>query len=193
MLTEEEARDLLARYVPLDQGWGAHSLVVARTAATLADALLAARVPVDPTLARVGGTLHDIGRSVTHDSAGHAWAGHELLTAREEPTLARFCLTHGFGGLAGPEAVLVGWPTGDYRPRTWEERVVAIADGLTHGDRVIVLADRLGSVLERYRETAPPEQYALLLQIEPKMRRLMAEVEAVIGTPVEILCGAERL
>lgn len=193
MVTEHEARELLASYTPLDQGWGAHSLTVARTAGTIADALHAAGVALDPTLARVGGTLHDIGRSVTHDSAGHSWAGHELLTARGEPVLARFCLTHGFGGIAPEEAAIVGWPTADYAPGSWEERAVAIADGLAHGDRIVFLADRLASVLVRYRDSTTPERYALLLGIEPKMRRMMAEVEALTGVPTEILCCATHL
>ena len=47
MMTEGEARALLASHVPLDQTWGAHSVAVARAAGWIAAALLAAGAAVD--------------------------------------------------------------------------------------------------------------------------------------------------
>lgn len=193
MLTEAEARDLLASYIALDESWGVHSVAVSRTAGLLAEALHAAGMPVSPTLARTAGLVHDLGRSVTHHSIGHLEAGCRLLTARGEPELAQVCLRHGFSGLTPEEASLVGWPRADYRPRTWEERVVTVADTLTHGARTVFLAERLASVLERYHDGADPLQYRLLSNIEPKTRLLMAEMAAVIGQPIERLCGAEHI
>lgn len=193
MLSEAEARALLARYVPLDQSWGAHSVAVARGAGIIAGALRAAGADVSPTTAHVAGLLHDIGRSETHDSIGHLTAGHHILTARGEPVLARVCLCHGFSGLTPDEATLVGWPRADYRPRTWEERAVTVADALTHGDRTVFLAERLASVLERYRGLLTPDRYTLLTGIEPKSRAIMAEMEALIGRPIEELCAAGHL
>ncbi len=193
MLTEMEARTLLGSYVALDAGWGAHSRAVARSAGVIAEALRAAGADVSPTVARVAGLLHDIGRSETHDSIDHLTAGHRILTALGEPTLAQICLCHGFSGLTPAEATLVGWPRADYRPHTWEERAVTIADALTHGDRTVFLAERLASVLERYRGLLAPDRYALLTGIEPKSRAIMAKMEALIGRPVEELCAAEPL
>lgn len=91
------------------------------------------------------------------------------------------------------EAASVGWPAADYRPQTWEEKAVTIADGLTHYESVICLADRCASVRERYRERSNAARYVLILRTETKIRALMAEVEARIGQPVEQLCGAKRL
>lgn len=193
MLTEAAARALLARYVALDTGWGAHSVAVARSAGSIAEALRDAGADVSPTTARVAGLLHDIGRSETHDSLGHLTAGHQLLTALGEPQLAQVCLCHGFSGLTPDEATLVGWPRADYRPRSWEERAVTIADALTHGDRTVFLTARLASVLERYRGLLAPTHYALLTGIEPKSRAIIAEMEALLGRPVEELVGAEQL
>jgi len=193
MLTEAEARALLASHVTLDAGWGAHSVVVARSAGIIAEALHGAGATVSPSMARVAGLLHDIGRSETHDSIGHLTAGYRILTARGEPELAQVCLRHGFSGLAPDEATLVGWPRVDYRPRTWEERAVTVADALTHGDRTVFLAERLASVLERYRGLLAPTHYALLTGIEPKSRIIIAEMEALIGRPIEGLCAAEHL
>ncbi len=193
MLTEAEARALLASHVALDAGWGAHSVAVARSAGIIAEALHDAGADVSPSTARIAGLLHDIGRSETHDSIGHLTAGHRLLTARGEPGLARVCLRHGFSGLTPDEATLVGWPRADYRPRTWEERAVTIADALTHGDRTVFLAERLASVLERYQGLLAPDRYALLTGIEPKSREIMAKMEALIGRPIEALCAAKHL
>jgi uncharacterized protein len=193
VMSEEEARALLAAYVPLDQTWGAHSLAVARSAGQIAEALAAAGVPVDPALARTGGLLHDIGRSVTHDFSGHSWAGRALLLQANEPLLARFCTAHQLGGLLPEEAVIIGWPSADYRPRTWEEKAVTIADNLAAGGRIVFLADRAADVRERYRAQIDPASYALLVGVEAKARVLMAEVEAITGIPTESLCGAVRL
>lgn len=192
-MTEDAARALLASYVPLDQTWGAHSLTVARAAGQIAAALAAAGAAVDPALARTGGLLHDIGRSVTHDFSGHSWAGRELLLEAGEPLLARFCTAHQLGGLTPGEAIIIGWPAADYRPRTWEEKVVTIADNLAAGGQIVFLADRAAEVRDRYRGKIAPATYALLVGVEAKARALMAEVEVITGVPTEALCGAARL
>jgi putative nucleotidyltransferase with HDIG domain len=193
ILSEREARELLARYVPLDETWGAHSVTVARLAGQIADALAAAGVTVDPALARAGGLIHDIGRDVTHDGIMHCWEGYQILLARGQPLLARFCVVHSGGGMTAEEAVSVGWPAADYRPASWEEKAVTIADGLAHYDGVVCLADRCASVRERYRDQSSPARYALIIITEGKVRAIMDEVEAIIGQPVEQLCGARRL
>lgn len=193
MLSEAEARELLAAYIPLNETWGAHSVTVARLAGQIADALAAAGVVVDPGLARTGGLVHDIGRDVTHDGVMHCWEGYRMLLARGQPLLARFCVVHSGGGMTAREAAAVGWPPADYRPATWEEKAVTIADGLAHYDGVVCLADRCASVRERYREQSGPARYALIIETEGKVRALMDEVEAIIGQPVEELCGARRL
>lgn len=193
VLTEDEARDLLARSIPLDETWGAHSVTVSRLAGKIADALAAAGVAIDPALARAGGLVHDIGREVTHDGVMHCWEGYRMLRARGQPLLARFCVVHSGGGMTAEEAVSVGWPAADYRPTSWEEKAVTIADGLAHYDGVVCLADRCASVRERYRDQSSPARYTLIVVTEGKVRALMDEVETIIGQPVERLCGARRL
>jgi uncharacterized protein (TIGR00295 family) len=193
ILSEAAAQALLASHVSLHETWGAHSRTVSRLAGAIADELAAAGIAIDPTLARTGGLLHDIGRSVTHDGIMHCWEGYQMLLAQGQPTLARFCITHSGGGMVAEEAASVDLPAADYRPRTWEEKVVTIADGLAHYDGVIRLADRTASVRQRYRERSSPARYILILRTEGKVRALMAEVEAVIGQSVEDLCGAQPL
>jgi uncharacterized protein len=193
MMTEDAARKLLASFIPLDMTWGAHSVTVARAAGEIATALQSVGASVDPALARTGGLLHDIGRSITHDLSGHAWAGYQYLLADGEPVLARFCVAHQMGGLTPTEATIIGWPAADYRPCTWEEKVVTIADGLAMGNRLVLLADRCADVRTRYRATTPPAQFTLLSAVEAKLRALMNEVETLTGQAVETLCGAAPL
>jgi putative nucleotidyltransferase with HDIG domain len=78
-MTEADAQRLLASHVPLDDTWGAHSVAVSQAAGRIAEALQAAGTTVDPALARTGGLLHDIGRSMTHHISDHAWVGYERL------------------------------------------------------------------------------------------------------------------
>lgn len=193
VLSESAARELLAAYVPLDETWGAHSVTVSRLAGLITEALAAAGTPVDPALARTGGLLHDIGRHVTHDGIMHCWEGYQLLLARGQPALARFCVAHSSGGMDAAEAVSVGWPAADYRPHTWEEKAVTIADAMAHYDRVTCVADRCASVRARYRDRSDAARYALILRTEGKVRALMEEAEAIIGQPIERLCGAQPL
>ena len=116
-----------------------------------------------------------------------------MLLAYRQPMLARFCVTHSSGGMDAEEAASVGWPPMDYRPITWEEKAVTIADGMAHYDGVVCLRDRCASVRTRYRDRSSPARYALILRTEEKIRAMMAEVEAIIGQPVEQLCGARCL
>jgi putative nucleotidyltransferase with HDIG domain len=192
-MTEAGALQLLESYTPRDHTWGSHSVTVARAAGHIADALRRMGATVDPEIARVGVLLHDIGRGITHDFAGHAWEGYRLLLARGEPQLARFCITHQCGGLTPEEAPLVGWPPHDYRPRSWKEKAVTIADGLGYGGRIVFLSDRCADVRERCRDTVDPARYALLVGVEGKIRAFMAEIEAITLQSVEDICGAERL
>lgn len=193
MLNEAAARRLLATHIALDQTWGAHSVAVSRAAGQIATALQIAGAAVDPALARTGGLLHDIGRSVTHDLSGHAWAGYQLLLAAGEPFLARFCVAHQMGGLTPQEATIIGWPAADYRPQTWEEKAVTIADGLAMGNRIVLLADRCADVRARYRATTLPAHYALVCAVETKIRTLIDEVDTLTGQSVEAICGAAPL
>ena len=190
MLNEAEARRLLASLVPLDASWGAHSVAVAEIAGRLATELANVGIPVDFGVTRAGGLLHDVGRSCTHDLNGHAWAGYELLIQHGHSALAQFCLVHHHGGLTSAEARSIGWPQADYRPATWEQKVVTIADGLTTHDRVVGLAARCADARMRYRDRVDPTTYRLIVGVEPKIRALMREVERHIGWPLDSQYGA---
>ncbi|MFN8514027.1 MAG: hypothetical protein U0841_15875 [Chloroflexia bacterium] len=55
-MTEAEARQLLASYVPLDDTWGAHSVAVSQAAGRIAEALREVGAQVDPPSGEDGRT-----------------------------------------------------------------------------------------------------------------------------------------
>lgn len=98
---------------------------------------------VDSDTVYAGCMLHDIGRSVTH-SIEHAQEGAGIckeLGCPSEITEAVRC--HTGGGLSEDECVLLGLMPLDCGPKTLEEKIVAHADNLVKGSRIITLDERM--------------------------------------------------
>lgn len=109
----------------------AHCRAVSFAAAALADRIRA--VPVDIELARLGGLLHDIGRSRTQ-GISHAIAGAEIgRKLGFSPALLHIIERHIGAGITSAEASRLGLPEKDYLPLTPEEKIVSYADNLTKG------------------------------------------------------------
>lgn len=128
-----------------------HCLNVSKVAVKLAERVNAKGIPVDIKLVEIGSLLHDIGRSETHN-IDHSAVGGKI--ARElglpEP-LARIIDRHIGAGIPGEEARRLGLPEGEYVPETVEEKIVAYADKLICGSKVVDIsvtikdfADKLG-------------------------------------------------
>jgi len=98
---------------------------------------------IDRELVATGALLHDIGRGVTHDLR-HAEAGGEICRSfgLEEAVVA-IVERHIGAGLTADECSLLGLVPRDCMPRTLEEKIVAHADNLVKGTRVITLEERL--------------------------------------------------
>jgi uncharacterized protein len=97
----------------------------------------------------LGGLLHDIGRSITH-GIDHAVAGARI--AREislNEKLVNIIERHIGAGITMEEAVSLGLPEKDYLPRTIEEKIVAHADNLVSGSRVITLNELMENVRKK--------------------------------------------
>ncbi|HOU80146.1 MAG TPA: HDIG domain-containing protein [Methanoregulaceae archaeon] len=100
---------------------------------------------LDRELLNAGALLHDIGRGVTH-SLHHAQAGAAYLRdAGISPGIVRIVERHIGAGLTSDECTLLGILPIDCMPRTGEEKVVANADNLVRGSRVVSIYDRLES------------------------------------------------
>lgn len=92
MLNRKETVNLLEWAHAQNPGpWKAHSLTAARAAETIAK-----NVGLDPERAWTGGALHDIGRYEGVRGMHHCIAGYRFMMDRNEPEIARICMTHSF-------------------------------------------------------------------------------------------------
>jgi len=98
---------------------------------------------VDSSLVHTGAMLHDLGRSRTH-SIHHARVGAELSESLGlSPEIISIIRTHTGAGLSDEDCVLLGLPPQDCIPRTLEEKIVAHADNLAKGSRIIRKEERM--------------------------------------------------
>jgi uncharacterized protein len=98
---------------------------------------------VDRDLIEAGALLHDIGRGVTHD-LHHAEAGGAICRSFGlDGAIVAIVERHIGAGLTADECSLLGLVPRDCVPRTLEEKIVAHADNLVKGTRVITLEERL--------------------------------------------------
>lgn len=93
---------------------------------------------VNVKLVSIGALLHDIGRARVHDIT-HGFVGGQILLSEGFPIqVVRVVERHVLGGFTSAEAKLVGLPYRSFLPRTWEEKIVCVADklGLFHWDDI---------------------------------------------------------
>jgi len=159
----------MSEYAALLRDAGCDERVIRHCRAVTALALeLAGTDPLyDRPLLEAGGMLHDIGRSVTH-GIGHAQAGAALLRAGgwSEP-ICRIVERHTGAGLTADECALLDLLPRDCVPLTPEERLVAYADKLLMGDRVVSMERELARSL------------ALPRRSRRRMYRLWREMDAL--------------
>lgn len=135
----------------------AHCRAVSRSAADIAERVK--RVTVDRELVRLGGLLHDIGRSRSHD-IHHALVGVKIGIdlGFSEPLLA-IIERHIGAGITAAEAERLGLPRKDYLPLTPEEKIVSYADNLTKGSEPMLFEQ----AVERFREILGPHHEGIAL------------------------------
>ena len=119
------------------------------------------RGPVDRELVRLGGLLHDIGRSRTH-GIEHAVAGVEIAKGLgfSDP-IVLIIERHIGAGITAAEAARLGLPRKEYVPLTPEEKIVSYADNLTSGTREMLFHE----ALERFKKILGPEHEGVELFI----------------------------
>ena len=89
------------------------------------------------SLVHAGALLHDIGRSEDH-SIMHAVIGSKIAEKLGIPVEVREIIRrHTGAGLDAEDVKEFGLPTGDYIPRTVEEKIVAHADNMVSDNRVV--------------------------------------------------------
>lgn len=134
----------------------AHSLVVARIAELLAQALRAHGAAIDVDLTVAAALMHDIAKSLCLDNGqDHSRLGEEI------------CLRHGLHELAPLVAqhVILDDASFPRHPLSAKE-IVYYADKRVNHDQIVPLADRLAYILERYGQNDPARHAAILRNFE---------------------------
>ena len=170
-----------------------HQLAAGRLGRELALSLAEAGVPADARLAAAAGLLHDIGRSLPAagrlgDADGdgpprgvveHAWLSAQWMAGQGfDPRLARAVLIHGLGSFLVAE----------FKPSTWEERILMLVDKLVE-EAYVGLAARLAGLRRRY-----PASRRLIAACRRPLKDLEAQLASACRvTPAEMnrrLAGA---
>ncbi len=140
-----------------------HCLAVCRLATSIADEL---NIHTDRNLLMRGALLHDIGRSKTHGVA-HVTEGvrmaKELKLGRE---IERIIERHIGAGVTAKEAAVLGLPAKDHIPETPEEKIIAYADNLTRGKKIVSFEESLRMFKEKLGADSPAIDRMILLHKE---------------------------
>ncbi|ADC70074.1 metal dependent phosphohydrolase [Methanocaldococcus sp. FS406-22] len=143
-----------------------HCIAVSEYAYELALAIKNNGHNVDIELVRLGGLLHDIGRSKTH-GIDHGVVGAEIL--RElgfDEKLALIAERHIGAGITKEEAIELGLPPKDYLPITLEEKIVAHADNLIFGTKRVEINEVIKKFEKRLGRNHPSIKRIILLNDE---------------------------
>jgi len=167
-MTESEIRAVLAE-IGCDEQVQEHILAVRELALKIADSI---KVPVDRTLIELGAIYHDIGRAKTH-GIEHAIVGAEMARQRALPEAVVAIIEKHIGaGITKEEARQLGLPEKDYIPETLEEKIVAYADNLINGSKVVSFDE----ALERFKAVLGAEHPAV-----ERFIRMHQEIESLKG------------
>ncbi|MCP8318875.1 MAG: HDIG domain-containing protein [Candidatus Methylarchaceae archaeon HK01B] len=161
LLKEEKAPDTLLR----------HSITVSEVSLILAFALKENGYEIDLELVKVGGLLHDIGRTRMH-TVHHGYVGGKLLREMGiDERIVRIAERHVGGGLSKEDAEKINLPEGVYMPETLEEKVVCFADKIVGMDRVIPLEE----TLDKFRKELGDESDAVqrLIELKGELAKLL--------------------
>ena len=143
-----------------------HCLAVSDYAYELALAIKNNGYDVDVELVRLGGLLHDIGRSKTH-GIEHGVVGAEIL--RElgfDERIALIAERHIGAGITKEEAIELGLPPKDCLPITLEEKIVAHADNLIFGTKRVEIDAVIKKFEKKLGKNHPSIKRIILLNDE---------------------------
>jgi len=129
-----QALDLHRKYGSQDRTI-AHCQACARISKALAESAVHEGHVLDMGAVVAGALLHDIGRSQTQ-LVSHGYVGAELLTKeRVDSVVVEIVRRHVGAGISTDEAAKLGFPPGEYVPRTLEQKIVCFADKMLDGDK----------------------------------------------------------
>ena len=124
-----------------------------------------------------GALLHDIGRSQIQ-TVGHGYVGAGILEKEGvDPVVVEIVRRHVGAGISPEEAVALGFPPGDYIPRTLEQKIVCFADKMLDGDRARPFEEEVKRFVKKGHDVQ-------------RLKKLKADVAADLGRdPEKVVLG----
>lgn len=151
-----------------------HCQACAKISKTLLERAVQEGRPVNEEATMAGALLHDIGRSQTQ-TVGHGYVGAGILEKEGvDPVVVEIVRRHVGAGISPEEAAALGFPPGDYIPRTLEQKIVGFADKLLDGDKARSFEEEVKRFVKKGHDVQ-------------RLRRLKEDVDAAVGTDAESL------
>jgi uncharacterized protein len=151
-----------------------HCQGCAKISRLLSEAAVKRGHPVNEQTVVAGALLHDIGRSQTQ-TVGHGHVGAGILEKEGvDDVVVEIVRRHVGAGISPEEAVALGFPPGDYIPRTLEEKFVCFADKMLDGDRARPFEEEAKRFVKKGHDVQ-------------RLRKLREDVDAAVGADAESL------
>jgi len=168
---EKEARLLHEKYGS-DERIVEHCKTVAAVSTVLVEACARKGVVVDRSAVLAAALLHDIGRTRTQ-SVHHGHVGAELLRNEGvDEIVLEIVKRHVGAGISREESQALGFPEGDYVPRTIEEKVVCFSDKMVGSDQVRPFEEEVQRFIRRGHDV-------------DRLRRLRDDIAELMGEDPE--------
>jgi len=149
-----------------------HLIFTTQTAIKISKQLKKRKIAINCNLVIAGAMLHDIGRCRTHD-IDHGVVGAQILRQQGFPEeLARIAENHLFAGIEKTEAMELGLPPKDFLPKTLEEKIIAYADNISKGGKLLTMEE----VIDRYTNYLNRSHPVIL-----RVRRLHKYIEYLLN------------
>jgi uncharacterized protein (TIGR00295 family) len=174
MIPDTQKALALHRKYGSDERIVSHCLACARISKILSERAVRRGESVNEEAAIAGALLHDIGRSQTQTVA-HGYVGAGLLEKEGvDPVVLEVVRRHVGAGISPGEAVALGFPPGDYIPKTLEQKIVGFADKMLDGDRARPFEEEVKRFVKKGHDVQ-------------RLRKLKEDVDAAVGEDAEKL------
>jgi len=151
-----------------------HCQACARISKLLAEKAAALGNMVNQEVVEAGALLHDIGRSQTQ-KVDHGYVGAQILEREGvDAAVVEIVRRHVGAGISAQEAAALGFPAGDYIPKTLEQKIVCFADKMLDGDKARPFEEEVKRFVKKGHDVQ-------------RLRKLKEDVDAAVGGGAESL------